>query len=142
MVGIRLYGGKQSPDSLRILDNLSRIQVALPKYAIHECNGHLTHCVPKGTSAYHHFHLENVAARDSEGDDVLQHRDFVQAERAREVADSGTEHGICEEVGSAGDKFALEIPTVDTARGSAGHKRARRFAIPCASDNVEVMSLL
>ena len=71
-----------------------------------------------------------------------QRSDLVQAERAREVADTGVEDGVREKVGSAGDKLAFDVPAVDAAWRCASHGRAGRRAVPRARDDVKVMRLL
>jgi hypothetical protein len=84
---------------------------------------HLADGVSKSPSTHHHLHLEDVTARDGERDDVARNSSFVQAERAREVAHTGIEHGVCENGGAAGDKLVLEVPAVD----AAGSRRVERW---------------
>ena len=124
------------------MDDLLGAQLALPKYTIHERDGHLANRVSERARTHHHFHLENVSARDGQRDDVPQHRDLVQAEGARKVADAGVENGIREEVGSAGDELAFEVPAVDAAWCRTRHGRAGGGAVSCARDDVKVMRLL
>lgn len=90
------------------MDNLSRTQVALSECAIHQRDGPGADGVSKGPSTHHHLYPEEVTAWDGERNDVSQNSSFIQAERAREVAHTGIEHGAYEKVGAAGDKLALE----------------------------------
>lgn len=71
-----------------------------------------------------------------------QHGDLVQAEGTREVADAGVENGVREEVGSAGDELALEVPAMHAAWCRARHGRAGCRAVSCARNDVKVMRLL
>ena len=124
------------------MDDLLCAQLALPEYAIHERDGYFADRVSERARTHHHFHLENVTARNGQCDDVPQHGDLVQAEGAREVADAGVENGVREEVGPAGDELALEVPAVDAAWRRARHGRAGSRSVSCARDDVKVMRLL
>ena len=113
-----------SPHSLGILGNLSCIQVAFSKYAIHERGGHIADGTTKGPRTHHHLHLDDITGRDGGRDDASQKSGFVHAERAREVAHTGIGHSVCEKVGAAADKLALEVPAVDAVGGRVGRWRA------------------
>ena len=89
--------------------------------------------------ADHHLHLEHKpfalhtadgGARDGE------------AEGAGEVGDAWSEdYHRGEEVGTAGDELAFEVPNADADWGGTG-QRGRRRAVPRPGDNVEVVCLL
>jgi len=59
---------------------------------------------------------------------VSQNSSFI-AERAREVAHTGIEHGVYEKVGAAGDKLAPEVSAVAVAGSRVGHWRAWRVGV-------------
>lgn len=63
-------------------------------------------------------------------------------ETASQVAHSGIQHSIGEEVSSTGDEFALEVPAIDTTWCGTFEIGLGGVAIPRSGYNVKVISLL
>ena len=74
-----LHRGEQRPDTLEISNHLVRAELAFAKDAVHECNRNLPHRVPQGPCAHHHLHLEHVASRLCERDDMPQDGQTVES---------------------------------------------------------------
>ena len=77
-----LYTSEESPNSLRVAHYLICTKLALAKYTVYECDRHLANRISKCFRSDHHFHLEHIASRLGEGNNVSEHRNSVQPERS------------------------------------------------------------
>lgn len=126
----------QGHHALEVLDDLGSAELALAIEAIHKGNRALLNLVAHGLSANHHLHLEAVTLALGAGDHLLQHRLLVQTEATRQIADTGHQHDVGDEVGRARGELAEKVPAVDTTLDISA------IGIPRAGDNVRVRRLL
>lgn len=82
MMSSTLYSNKQRPYSLCIRDNLISSQLTLSKYSVNKCYWHFTHCIPKCSCSHHHLHLEHIAFRLCNRDNMSQHPNSVKPRSA------------------------------------------------------------
>lgn len=118
--------------TLGILDNLVTSELALSIHSINERNGHLGYGAAHGLGTNHHLHLETITLALGARNDLFKDALLVQTETAGKIADARSQNCIGEQVGSAADKLALEIPSKHTSVASIASSR----------DNVVVGRLL
>lgn len=120
---ILLHFHPQAQHALCIFNNLVTPQLALSVHPVHEAYRHFRDLEPHRLRAHHHLHLEGVPLALRARHDLLQHLLLVQPEAPREVAHTGPQHRVGEQVRPARDDLALEVPAEDAA--VAGVARAR-----------------
>lgn len=104
----------QGHNALEILDDLGSAQLAFAVQTVHESNRALDNLVAHGLGADHHLHLETVSLALSAGDDLLQNGLLVQTETTSQVADTGHEHHVRDQVSGTRGELAEQIPAVNT----------------------------
>jgi len=119
------------------LNDLVGTQFALSKDAVDKSDWDFANGVTQCSCADHHLHLEDIPFGQGDANDVAKDVDSIQSiyltvkldsawmmiiripETASEVADTGSQDGVSEEVGASADKLPFEIPSVHAAWSNA-----------------------
>ena len=111
-------------------------QFTLPIQPIHKRNRTLGNLESHRLRTHHHLHLETIPLAHSIVDNLLQHILLVQPKAPSQVAHTGHQHDISDEVRRARRELAEQVPAVHPALNIAATR------IPRPADNVRVRLLL
>ena len=126
----------QVEHTLEVLDDLRATQLAFSVETVNKCDGTLLHLVAHSLGANHHLHLETVTLALGAGNDLLENLLLIETEATSQVAHTGHQHHVRDQVGSARGELAEQIPAVDTTLNISA------VGVPGTSHDVGVATLL